>query len=235
MLITKRKLFLIFLFCSLSACSAMRSASNETAAENTKKIATAKINTQLGIAYLEQHHIQRAKRKLLTALDEAPTIPDTWYSMGYFLEVTGDKEEARKYYEKALSLAPKRGDVQNNFGTYLCRAGQYQTAIQHFELAVKDINYVDTAAAYENAGLCALKIPDKQLALHYFNRAIGQDPERSTVYLELAELNYQLADYKASKINLDQFLRISPPTRESFNLTDRLEKQLGAGSLLDEL
>ncbi|MDR3476510.1 MAG: type IV pilus biogenesis/stability protein PilW [Gammaproteobacteria bacterium] len=210
--------------CSIAACSTTKSAS---ASAEDKKIATAKINTQLGMAYLEQHNIQRAKRKLLMALDEAPNIPDTWYSMGYFLEITGDKEQAKTYYLRSVSLAPQRGDVQNNYGTFLCRNGQYKASIEHFQLAANDINYIDTASAYENAGLCALKIPDKKLALMYFNKSLQQDPERASINLELAELNYQKGDYVTARGNLEEFLRLSPPTKESFRLSDQLNARLG--------
>jgi type IV pilus assembly protein PilF len=218
----------------LSACSTTKSTSSETEDKN-KKISTAKINTQLGIAYLEQHNIPRAKRKFLLALDEAPNIPDTWYTMGYFLEVTGDKEQAKKYYLKSIALAPQRGDVQNNFGTFLCRSGEYQAAIEHFKLATKDINYVDTAGAYENAALCALKIPNKQLALLYFNKTMEQDPDRPSVYLELADLNYKEGKYRLSKQNLDRFLQLSPPNKTSFELSDQLEKKLGDAFIIEKI
>lgn len=208
------------IFCfSLSSCSTVKSIDDT----ESKKITTAKINDQLGMAYLEQHAIQRAKKKFLTALELAPNIPDTWYSMAYFFEVTGDKVQAKKHYLKAVALAPTRGDVQNNYGTFLCRSGEYQAAIQHFQIAIQDINYLDTAAAYENSGLCALKIPNKQLALNYLNKAIEQDPDRASVYLEIAEIKYSEKDYKAARLALEEFTRLSSPNKASFALSDKLD------------
>lgn len=205
----------------LSACSTTKPADSD--AQN-KSVATAKINIQLGMAYLDQHHTQRAKEKFLKALDEAPNSPDAWYAMGYFLEATGDREQAKKYYTKSVDLAPEKGEVQNNYGTFLCRSGQYQEAIQHFQLAIKDITYVESAGAYENAGLCALKIPDKKLALSFLNKSIEQDPDRASVYLELAELYFHDKSYHLAKENLTQFLRVSIPTKESFRLEDQLNE-----------
>lgn len=168
----------------------MQSSSDQK--DENKKIATAKINTQLGITYLEQNDVSRAKQKLLLALDEAPNIPETWYSMAYFLEITGDKAEASKYYLKSVEMAPSRGDVQNNYGTYLCRAGDYKGSIRHFLLAAKDPAYLDTASAYENAAFCAMKIPDNHLAIAYFKRAIAQDPRHSAAATELAKLETRI-------------------------------------------
>lgn len=175
--IVSRIITLAMFFSLLTACLANKSAVNE---ENEQAIKVAKINVQLGMAYLEDNNIQRAKQKLLLALRQGPTIPETWYTMAYFLEATGDKEQARIYYLKAISIAPQRGDAQNNYGTFLCRSGEYKESMQYFMRAVKDPNYLDVAGAYENAGLCALKIPDNKLAVQYFQMAVRQDPNRST-------------------------------------------------------
>ncbi len=180
----------VVLVCLLSACSSMNSVNTE---EQNKKIKTAKINAQLGIAYLERHNLQRAKQKLLLSLEQGPNIPESWYSMAYFLEATGNKDDASIYYQKAISVAPTRGDAQNNYGTFLCRNGDYRGSVEHFMLAVKDPTYLNPADAYENAGLCALKIPDKAMAAKYFAQALRQDPSRAVSERNLRELNKYLA------------------------------------------
>src|SRR3990167_2312332 len=117
----------------------------------------AKINSELGMAYLEQKNVQRAKQKLLLALAQGPDIPEPWYSMAYFLEATGNPIEAQKYYLKAMQVAPNRGDAKNNYGTFLCRSGKYQESVKYFINAANSSNYLDPASAYENAGLCSMK------------------------------------------------------------------------------
>jgi len=187
----KLKCVLLFLlFLTLSSCSSVQMNKEKKNDRDIKKIETAAvINAQLGLLYLDKHDISRAKQKLLLALEEAPKLPEIWYAMGYFLETTGSKQEARTHYLKALALAPKRGDVLNNYGTYLCRMGDYQGAIAQFTLAVKDPGYLEPAAAYENAGLCAMKIPDQTLAANYFRLAIAQDPNRLVASQELVKIN----------------------------------------------
>lgn len=186
------------LFCFLSACASVNTAKTE---EQEQKIKTAKINAQLGIAYLERHNLQRSKQKLLLALEQGPNIPEPWYSMAYFLEATGNKDDASIYYQKAISVAPTRGDAQNNYGTFLCRSGEYRAAVEHFMLAVKDPTYLDPADAYENAGLCALKIPDKAMASKYFSQALQQDPSRTVSERKLRDLNKYLAMNKGNDVN----------------------------------
>ena len=156
--------------------------------DNQQKIATAKINIQLGMDYLQQNNVFRAKQKLILALDEAPAIPETWYAMAYYFETTGNNEEAQRCYLKSIAIAPDRGDVQNNYGTYLCRTGHYKESIKHFLFAAQNPQYLDTASAYENAGFCALKIPDRNLATDYFNKAVAEDPKRLMAQQELKKL-----------------------------------------------
>lgn len=217
---------LSLLILSLAACGTMKS--EETTTKENKQISTAQLNAQLGLGYLERHEVQRAKQKLLLALSEAPNIPEPWYSMAYYLEVTGETEQAKTYYLKALALAPNRGDVQNNLGTFLCRTGDYRGSIQHFLLATKDPDYLDTASAYENAGLCASKIPDDKLALQYFNLAILQDPNHPISLFESAQLNYKLGKYGVAKQRLAQYLAISPATPQSKNLSILLSKKVNS-------
>jgi type IV pilus assembly protein PilF len=47
---------------------------------------------------------------------------------------------------------------------------------------------MNTAGAYENAGLCAAAIPDYSKAKTYFIKALKQDPQRKQARFELARI-----------------------------------------------
>ena len=115
---------------------------------------SANYNAQLGLAYLKQGNTQAAKNKLLLALQQSPDDPLILDSMAYFFEITGEIKLADNYYLQAIKRAPKSGAAQNNYGVFLCRHKRYQESLNHFSLAVKDNNYLNTAQAYENAKLC---------------------------------------------------------------------------------
>jgi len=212
---------LILLLGMMTACQTMQDTRDEE-----KKISAAKINDRLGVVYLERHDMQRAKQKFLLALDQAPHIPETWYSMAYYLESTGNKGQAKKYYLKALTLAPDRGDVLNNYGTYLCRSGDYHGAVTYFLKATQDPKYLDLAAAYENAGLCSLKAPKANNAKMYFDKAIAEDPNRVTAWIELAELNYKQHNYALARRQLHRFLQLSSPTVQTYLLEKKIDAKL---------
>jgi type IV pilus assembly protein PilF len=127
----------------------------------------ASFNIQLGMGYLKQGDRPRAKKKLLSALKQAPESPDVNAAMAYYFEKTDEMDQAQKYYLKALSLSKNSGAQLNNYGTFLCRQAKYEKAESYFLKAVKDEQYINTAGAYENAGLCALAIPDNDKAKLY--------------------------------------------------------------------
>ncbi len=153
---------------------------------NLNRAAT--INMQLGLGYLKQGDRPRAKKKLLTALEQEPNSADVNAAMAYYLEQTSEIDEAKKYYLKAISLSSNSGAQLNNYGTFLCRQGDYKQAETYFLKAVKDTQYIHTAGAYENAGLCVLAIPNIEKAKLYFNKALNQDPSRRESFYELLKL-----------------------------------------------
>jgi type IV pilus assembly protein PilF len=173
-------------FLSLQSCR-----NSEANAEHINKLNLSKAaayNMQLGLSYLNQGDRPRAKVKLLTALKQEPTSAQAHAGMAYYFEQTNEISQAKKYYLKAISLSSDEGAQLNNYGTFLCRQGDYKTAEIYFLKAVKDMNYVHTAGAYENAGFCALAIPNNEKAQFYLTKALDQDPLRRESLYELVKL-----------------------------------------------
>ena len=148
----------------------------------------AQYQTQLGLAYLKRGDRPLAKQKLVKALQLAPKSAEAHVAMAYFLEKSDDMVRAKHYYQKALSLAPKSGAQRNNYGTFLCRTGDYKQALPLLIQAGEDVHYPHSAMAYENAGLCAELTHEEAKSMLYFKRAIAQDPARQVALYELVKL-----------------------------------------------
>ena len=144
-------------------------------------------NITLAIKYIQKGKSMAAKQKLMQALKHAPNYAPSWYAMAYYLEVTGNYADANKYYLKAISLAPKNGSTYNNYGTFLCRRAQYTDAIAQFVKAADLPKYLNAATAYENAAACALKIPNKKLAINLLTKAAKLDPSLKPIVLKLRQ------------------------------------------------
>ena len=156
-----------------------------------QKLKAANLNRQLGMEYLNKGDAPRAKKKLLAALAFAPRSAETHGAMAYYFEQTGDLPQANVYYHRALALAHDKGAALNNYAAFLCRKAEYKTADLYFQKAVNDLHYVNSAHAYENAGICATQIPDYTKARMYFIKALQQDGRQKQSLYELVtiELN----------------------------------------------
>ena len=205
----------------LSACVTTRE-SKQAEANTNYDVSTS--NIQLGVSYLDQGRTTLAKQKFLAALQASPKLPASWYAMAYYHEVTGKEDLADQEYQKAIELAPNSGETHNNYGTFLCRHGKYRAAIAQFKLAVSKPRYLQDGGAYENAGICALHIPDKKEALQLFQKALLNNPNQTASLLHLSQLSYQDKDYVTARNCLNRYLRLHRPTNASEAISIQLAK-----------
>lgn len=226
-MLNKRLLIVLSVFLLLSACHNLHTKEDENEPEaitSTNHQTAANYNVQLGIAYLQRGDTQRAKHKLLMALEQAPNWAPAQDAMGYFLMQTGEINTAEPYFLRAIALEPHAGSTQNNYGIFLCRNKHYQEANQHFMLAIQDKNYLNTAQAYENAGLCALDNAQPQTAESYFLKAIAQDPKRRIALLELAKINFKQQQYQQAQTYLNAYWRLAGHDAASSILAEQIAK-----------
>lgn len=181
-------------------------------------------NVQIGMLMLQKGDTEMAKESFLRATTEAPHQALSWYALGYFYEATGNKKLADNYYQKAIQIAPHSGESRNNYGTFLCRNGQYEKAIKQFMAAVAEPNYTEAAKAYENAGVCAESIPhNQQQAIAYFKKAVENGPNQTISTLELARLYYQAGNKELARKYLSRYQEIGSPNDVSRSLAKKLK------------
>lgn len=232
-LMRKRRLIPIAIFFSgavfLSACQHGESLDAPVVhtAKPKRLSDAASFNTQLGLAYLKQGDRPRAKKKLFLALTQAPKSPEVAVAIAYFMEKSGEIVEAEKYYRKALTLAPKQGAQLNNYGTFLCRQGKYVEADAYFLKAISDVTYENTAAAYENAGLCAMAIPNSTKATHYYRKALEQDPSRNQSLYELVRIAINAHQFDIALGYLQQYTPLTMQDPTLLTLAADVARQAG--------
>jgi len=184
-------------------------------------------NVQLGLAYLKQGNIERSKRKLWLAIEEDPSSPDANAAMAYFMEKTGAPKKARVFYHKAMTAAPGKGAQLNNYGAFLCRQRDYKQAERFFLKAVNDVQYEHTAGAFENAGLCALAVPNVKKAQQYFLKALKHDPSRKQSLYELVKIEMSESHYHDALFHLQNHSNIVLHSKALLTLAVKTSHQLG--------
>ncbi len=159
----------------------------------------AAINAQLGVGYLQEGDIERAKTKLLMAQKQDSRSSVVAASMAYYYDTIGNPKEATYYYRRAYSLAAEKGDAANNYGVFLCKQKNYTAAYAYFQKAIDDPNYVSTAQTYENLGLCHLEQNDTAAAKDYFLKALRIDPKLATSLLQMAQMSVNTKDWGSAE------------------------------------
>lgn len=194
-------------------------------------VAMAESRIALGLGYLESGSTIRAHDNLQQALTHAPQYYRSQLSMAHYYETVGEDSKAEEMYKRSLRQHTKNGNVLNNYGTFLCKRGQYQHADKMFNRAIEQPYYYLIPASYENAAFCALKSQDKDKAKYYFTRAIDHDPHRPKSILQLAKLEIDGGEYTDARIRLMRFNQMYGIKKPALQLMLELERAAGNESL----
>ncbi len=208
----------------LVGCSSQQTRSSD----NTPRT-SAEINAELGMRYMQQGNLDVALKKLKRALEQDPDLAMAHHYMALLYERYDSAEEAERHFRKALSLASEDPSLKNNYGVFLCGRQRYREAVDIFLEVAKSPYYSRPEEAYENAGLCAMRIPDMPNAEAYLRLALKFDPLRPVSLFQMARLSYEQGRYFPARGFMQRFERVSPHSAESLLLAVKIEHQLENG------
>ena len=194
-------------------------------------VAMAESRIALGLGYLDGGNMIRAHDNLQQALNHAPQYYRAQLSMAHYYETVGEHIKAEQMYKRSLHQHTKNGNVLNNYGTFLCKRGDFEKADQMFNRAIEQPYCYLIPASYENAAFCALKSQDKDKARYYFTRAIDHDPHRPKSILQLAKIEIDSGDYTEARIRLMRFNQMYGVKKPSLQLMIQLERAAGNEAL----
>jgi type IV pilus assembly protein PilF len=129
------------------------------------------VHVSLAVAYLQQGDLEKGRKILISVLALQDNNPAAWSAMAYLEEKSGNEIQAAEAYQKAIRLNPLSGEAHNNYGVFLCRHQNPKEGLQEILKATRLSRYIYRSSAYENASLCAKKIPDFEAARIYHQAA----------------------------------------------------------------
>lgn len=216
---------LMCLFLCLPLFVAGCSSSPERSDDDKRK--AAETNTALGRQYMERGQYEVALEKLKRAVAFDRSYAPAHTMLGILYETIGETEEAGKEYRKAVDYDPKDGDVNNNYGAYLCGLGRYAEAEPYFLAALKDPFYETPAVALSNAGSCALSAGNLDKAETFLRQSLDYDDKLAAALLPMADLSFQKGAYLQARAFLQRYEAVGPMNRESLSLGYNIESMLG--------
>ncbi|MGC9456180.1 MAG: type IV pilus biogenesis/stability protein PilW [Halothiobacillaceae bacterium] len=176
----------------LGGCASTGSVMDEPLTEDTPHLGVsenreaARINTELGVGYLERGYMEPAVEKLERAIRFDDRYAQAHHALALAMEQLDETERARRHFERAVALDSKDPQLQNNYGAFLCGEGDFQQAQAAFKAALSQPLYRTPEFALTNAGMCYQDAGDHEEAVISFRRALERRPDYAPAQIELA-------------------------------------------------
>lgn len=198
-----------------------------THSEPSARERIARTNTELGLGYLQQGERKLAIEKLQRAIDADADYAPAQHSLALAYQEFGQIDLAEKHYRIALKLLPLDGGIHNNYGAFLCGQGHFTEGDEQFRQALHDPTYATPATALENAGLCALRVPDLDKAENYLRQALKVDANLLGALLGMARVQFDRKQYLNARAYLQRHEVTAPLPAQGLFVAVQIEHQLG--------
>lgn len=193
--------------------------------DNNSEIAVA--NLRLGIGYMSEGIYEKALEALNRARQAKPDYSPIYNALGVLHQKLDIHDVAEDNFKMAIKLNPGDSSALNNYGLLLCQTQRYEEADEAFLKAVNNPLYAIPEVAYNNAGTCALKNGQVELAENYFNEALRRNAGVGPALIQMSEISYEQGNYMPARSYLSRYLQSNKHTSRSLWLGIRIERELG--------
>jgi len=210
----------LILIVVISACAAQQPEDPYDESDNRKAAVS---NTSLGLEYMNRGQYEVALGKLKKAVRADPTYAPGQTVLAALYERIGESELAGKHYKKAYEADPENGDVNNNYGVYLCQNGKPGQAIKHMLAALDDPFYSSPSIALTNAGSCALGEGDYAAADEYLRAALKIEPDLADALMNMSRLSFEQNNYLTARAFMQRYEAVARHGAETLLLAYKIE------------
>jgi type IV pilus assembly protein PilF len=134
---------------------------------------------------------------------------------------------AAQSFERALNLAPNDGDINHNYGVFLCQTKREPDSIKYFMQAVKNPLYATPSRSWSAAGVCTLRTDRPKEAEQYFERALRLQPDEPAALLNLGQIRYKQGKMDQARLLVARYNKLDQGSAESLWLALRIERKAG--------
>lgn len=186
---------LVFLACMSVACVTTtkggfsEKASPDKAAENF---------TKLGLAYLQQGNVNRARDRLRKALEIRPKYAPAHDAMGLLWQREGEIDYSKESFLKAIEYDPKFNLARHHLGLLMLQKREYKRADEQFLKVSEDRFYENRPQIFKDLAASAYQQKKPQKAVGYYRTALRIVPYDATALVNISTLLFQLQQYKES-------------------------------------
>lgn len=191
--------------CVTQTDSSLRGKANEERAEAAY--------VQLGMAYLSEGQLAKARDNLRRALEINPKSAPAKAGDGLVYQIQGEDEAAEESFRRALAFDPDFTRGRTYYGAFLYAQGHYEGAYEQFKHASRDTDFSDRAQVFYNLALCAARLGRDTDAIAAYRQALNIQGDNFEVLSELSRLLLYTGRYEEAEKyfgRLDRLVASSP-------------------------
>ena len=186
-----------------------------------------RVNTELGINYMQQGSLGLAMDALNKAVDQDRSNAQAHAVLGVLHERLEQYDRAEASFRRSIRLDSGVSWVHNNYGRFLCNRGDYDRAQEQFELAMQDPLYERRELPLANAGTCARRAGNQRRASEFLRRALEHAPDFAPALYEMTQVQFELEDYATARNYFQRLRAVSTLDADALLLGARIESALG--------
>ena len=202
----------------------------KTASDLTANDKRAGIRMQLAIGYFQEGNYNVALDEIKQAIAIDPDLADAYGVRALIYTRMNEMVLAEENFQRAMRLAPRNPELNNNYGSFLCQTGRYAQGVAQFEVALKNPTYQSPNKALVNAGTCSVKLKNYEAAERYLLDALRYDGNLPATNGALAKVYYERRDYPRAGFFMNRLLAAVKPDTLAADvlwLGIRVERKLG--------
>ena len=186
-----------------------------------------KAYVQLGVHHIQRGETQAAKVPLKSALELDSSSPDAHAALALAFQIEMEPKLADEHFRKALSQRSTDARLLNNYGGFLFEQKRYQEAYTVYLKAAEDNLYPERSFVFENLGLTALQLNQKEKAQEFFQRSLRLSSRQPLALLEMAHLSFEAREYVPARGYYQNYSELAPQNARSLLLGARLAEVFG--------
>lgn len=192
----------------------------------------AQINTELGVGYMNEGHMDVAVEKIKKAIYYDNDFAPAHHAYALMLDRLGEKDKAAREFDKAYSLDPHNSDLDNNYATFLCGQKDYNKAQTLFASAYNDPLYKTPEFALTNSGVCYETEGKPDQAISQYDAALDKYPDYGPALIGKARVYFTEKNYSAAANAMKEYEANNRNTPDTLQLAIRIDRASGDQSAL---
>jgi len=206
-----------------------------TTSDEPEQRKRARIRLELAVSYFEQGQTAVALDELKQSLVLDPNYMPAHNLRGLIYMRLNELKLAEDSFKRALTLAPRDGNVLHNYGWLLCQQSRFAESSQSFTQALANPTYSARAKTWLTQGLCEIRAGKPAEAEFSLNRSLELDAGNPVTGYNLALLLYQRGELVRAQFYIRRINNSELANAETLWLGMRVERKLDNQIALQQL